>query len=68
MADSSAVEVVDAELVDESENEDRALPAPPETPTPRPLVDRHTLLRPSAPVPTTAHVHRSRLPDLAGDG
>lgn len=48
---STAVEVVDAELVDD---EGRTLPAVTETPPPRPLVDRHTLLRPGAPVPTTA--------------
>ncbi|CAL9674657.1 hypothetical protein SUDANB176_07676 (plasmid) [Streptomyces sp. enrichment culture] len=51
MADSSAVEVVDAELIDE---EDGALPALAEVPTSRPLVGRHTLLRPHAPIPTTA--------------
>ncbi|MEE6264855.1 site-specific integrase [Streptomyces diastatochromogenes] len=43
-------EVVDAELVDDSH-----LPAPrPETAPARPLVDRHTILRPNAPIPTTA--------------
>lgn len=43
-------QVVDAELVD-----DDHLPATiPETTPARPLVDRHTLLRPGAPVPTTA--------------
>ncbi|MDH6448148.1 site-specific recombinase XerD [Streptomyces sp. SAI-119] len=43
-------EVVDAELVD-----DDHLPAPlPKTAPARPLVDRHTILRPSAPIPTTA--------------
>lgn len=43
-------EVVDAELVD-----DDHLPAPiPETAPARPLVDRHTILRPNAPIPTTA--------------
>lgn len=52
MADSVAVEVVDAELVDE--DEDRALPALPDTPAHRPLIGRHTLLRSDAPVPTTA--------------
>jgi site-specific recombinase XerD len=41
-------EVVDAEIVD-----DEHLPAIPQ-PAPRPLVDRHTLLRPNAPIPTTA--------------
>lgn len=41
-------EVVDAELVDDS----YLLPAVAEQP--RPLVDRHTLLRPNAPIPTTA--------------
>ncbi|MET9370624.1 integrase [Streptomyces griseoflavus] len=55
MTDSSAVEVVDAELVDEGEGEGRPLlPALPEVPAPRPLVDRHTLLRPDAPIPTAA--------------
>ncbi|GAA2269037.1 hypothetical protein GCM10010415_38720 [Streptomyces atrovirens] len=52
MADPAAVEVVDAELVDEDEN--RALPALADTPAHRPLIGRHTLLRPNAPVPTTA--------------
>lgn len=52
MADSVAVEVVDAELVDE--DGDRALPALPDTPAHRPLIGRHTLLRPDAPIPTTA--------------
>ncbi|MFD5491650.1 site-specific integrase [Streptomyces sp. NPDC127091] len=43
-------EVVDAELVD-----DDHLPALTEpVPTARPLVDRHTILRPNAPIPTTA--------------
>jgi integrase len=43
-------EVVDAEIVD-----DDHLPAPlPETTPARPLVDRHTILRPNAPIPTTA--------------
>lgn len=43
-------EVVDAEPVD-----DDHLPAPlPETAPARPLVDRHTILRPNAPIPTTA--------------
>lgn len=43
-------EVVDAELVD-----DDYLPAPlPETAPARPIVDRHTILRPNAPIPTTA--------------
>lgn len=40
-APGEPTEVVDAELVD-----DDHLPALPETPTPRPLVDRHTILRP----------------------
>ncbi|MET9762053.1 integrase [Streptomyces sp. NPDC006372] len=53
MIDSgTVVEVVDAELVDDDEG--RALPAVAEKPAPRALVDRHTLLRPGAPVPTTA--------------
>ncbi|MGC0372521.1 site-specific integrase [Streptomyces sp. SAI-229] len=52
MADSVAVEVVDAELVDEDEN--RALPALADAPAHRPLIGRHTLLRPDAPIPTTA--------------
>lgn len=43
-------EVLDAELVDVAEH----LPAPAPRPTARPLVDRHTLLRPGAPIPTTA--------------
>ncbi|MGX1254235.1 site-specific recombinase XerD [Streptomyces ambofaciens] len=43
-------EVVDAELVD-----DGHLPAAVEPePIARPLVDRHTILRPNAPIPTTA--------------
>lgn len=43
-------EVVDAELVDEDH-----LPATLEPePIARPLVDRHTILRPNAPIPTTA--------------
>ncbi|KES03106.1 hypothetical protein BU52_32150 [Streptomyces toyocaensis] len=51
MVDYSAVEVVDAELVDE--DEDRALPTLADAPAHRPFVDRHTLLRPDVPVPTT---------------
>lgn len=43
-------EVVDAELVD-----DDHLPALTEAePVARPLIDRHTILRPNAPIPTTA--------------
>ncbi|GAB3181043.1 site-specific integrase [Streptomyces incanus] len=52
MADSVAVEVVDAELVDEDEN--RALPALAEALAPRPVIGRRTLLRPNAPISTTA--------------
>nr|WP_011265202.1 site-specific integrase [Streptomyces sp. F11]AAX51307.1 unknown [Streptomyces sp. F11] len=52
MADSAEVDVVDAELVDEKET--RPLPVPAPAPAPRALVDRHTLLRPAAPVPTAA--------------
>ncbi|MFD9042593.1 site-specific integrase [Streptomyces bottropensis] len=52
MTGSAEVEVVDAELVDEET--ERPLPVPVQTPMPRALVDRHTLLRPGAPVPTAA--------------
>ncbi|MET8270756.1 integrase [Streptomyces sp. NPDC005096] len=51
MADSAAVEVVDAELVDD---EERPLPVLVEALAPRALVNRHTLLRPTAPIPTAA--------------
>ena len=47
-------EVVDAELVDDDQDAAEHLPAPRPAPATRPLVDRHTLLRPGAPVPTTA--------------
>jgi integrase len=45
-------EVIEAELMDVDERPER-LPAV-ASPAPRPLIDRHTLLRPNAPVPTTA--------------
>ncbi|MFD7003944.1 site-specific integrase [Streptomyces mirabilis] len=48
----TAVEIVDAELVDD---EDRALPVLAERPPAfRPVVDRHTMLRPGQAVPTEA--------------
>ncbi|MGW2895858.1 tyrosine-type recombinase/integrase [Streptomyces sp. NPDC001212] len=50
MADTDPTEIVDAELVDEGEH----LPALAPAPTARPLIDRHTLLRPNAPIPTAA--------------
>ncbi|WP_329326715.1 site-specific integrase [Streptomyces sp. NBC_01689] len=52
MPETTAVEVVDAELVDEDES-GALLPAV-SRPVARPLVDRHTMLRPGEAVPTTA--------------
>lgn len=55
MHDSTAVEVVDAELVDD---EPAALPAVREDLEARPLITRHTMLAPGDPIPTTADAPR----------
>jgi integrase len=53
VADVTGVEYVDAELVDE--DDERALPVLAERPANfRPVVDRHTMLRPGQAVPTEA--------------
>ncbi|MFD8777499.1 integrase [Streptomyces sp. NPDC059916] len=52
MDDTPTDEVIDAELVDDHEDTLPALAQP--APIARPLIDRHTLLRPGTAVPTTA--------------
>lgn len=55
MDESTAVEVVDAELVDDGE---AALPAVLEDQAARPLITRHTMLAPGEAIPTTADAPR----------
>lgn len=50
MPDATDADVIDAELVDDREH----LPAITRPTDARPLVDRHTILRPGQPIPTTA--------------
>jgi integrase len=54
--ESTAVEVVDAELVDD--DAPTLLPDVPQAPEARPLITRHTMLAPGDPIPTTANTPR----------
>ncbi|MER7310000.1 site-specific integrase [Streptomyces griseoluteus] len=57
MSDTDAVEVVDAELVDDNEHT-AGLPAVHQPLEGRPLITRHTMLAPGDPIPTTATAPR----------